>query len=310
VPKKRFIIGILLLLGFFECAYATTDDQAAIDNDGANAPPQEGNFALPAPQQPGPLLSFGQTIIGRNHVQLVYSEYDVIPQGGGGGNRNIELIYGLTDYTSLYFDYPLESNYSTRHSRFSSVNDAVLQLEHAFYTAGNTKYQDQATVVGLITLPLQSTTTFQMRSATNRYISVSYGAPAYFFGTTYNRSYVDWLGFVSPGILITPVSQGIKLGSQALYQAGLGHTIKTVPDRYIFSWLVEFQGQYTAKDQEYGYKIPDTGGNVIALAPSLWFSTKRLILQVGISLPVMQRLNGSQTKTNYSIAANITWTIA
>jgi hypothetical protein len=310
VQKKWILLVVIVCVVFFRLANATTDDQAAINDNGADSPPNVGNFALPAPQQPGPLLSFGQTLIGRNHVQIAYSNYTVIPRSGGGDNRNIELMYGFTDATALYFNYPLESNYSTRHSRFSSLNDAILQLEHAVYTAGNTNYQEQATVVGLMTLPLQSTTEVRLRSATNRHISVGYGAPVYFLGATYNRTYVDWLGFVSPGVLITSVSDNVKLGSQALYQAGLGHTIKTVTDRYIFLWLLEFQGQYTAKDEIFGNSLRDTGGNVISLAPSLWFSTQRLILQAGVNIPVMQHLNGNQTKTNYAIAAMLTWTIA
>ena len=306
MQTKWWFVAVILF-GFFGFAYATTDDQAAINDDGVDSPPNIGNFALPAPQQPGPLLSFGQTLIGRNHVQLAYNTYNVVPKSGGGNSRNMELFYGFTDTTSLYFNYPLESDSSTRTNRFSSLSDAILQLEHAVYTAGNTKYQEQATVVGLMTLPLQGTTQVRRRG---RVVSVGYGAPVYFLGATYNRTYVDWIGFVSPGYLITPVSENIKLGSQALYQAGLGRTIKTVPDKYIFLWLVEFQGQYTAKDQIMGRSLPNTGGNVISLAPSLWFSTQRLILQAGLNVPVMQHLNGNQSKMDYAIATTLTWTIA
>lgn len=308
MPKKWFFICVVLSFSYLRGAYAAIDEQAALNGSDVNSPPQEGNFALPTPQQPGPFLSFGQTLIDRNDLQLQYTNYTVTPKSNGGGNHNIGVIYGFTDTTDVFLNFPVESSYNTRATRSSGLADVFFQLEHAFYAAGTTKYQDQATIVGALTLPLQDSTTLRRRNFP-RPISVGYGSPVYFVGATYNRTSVDWLAFVSPGVLITTVSDHIQLGSQGLYQAGLGRVIKSVSDRYIFSGLLEFQGQYTAKDKEFGRRLPNTGGNIISLAPSLWLSTRHLILQAGVSLPVVQNLNGNQGKSDYSIAATVTWTI-
>lgn len=307
MQNKFIFIRAALLLGCFKCAYAAIDDQAALSGNDANSPPQEGNFALSAPQQPGPFLSFGQTLVDRNDVQIQYSDYTVVPQSSGGSNRNIAVTYGFSDTTDVYLNFPVESSYGVRVTRSSGLGDVLFQLEHAFYTAGNRKYQDQATVVGAITLPLQDASSLAKRNNPGQL--VGYGAPVYFVGATYNRTYVDWLAFASPGVLLTTVADHIQLGSQVFYQAGLGRVIKSVSNKYIFSGLLEFEGQYTAKDKFFGDSLANTGGDIIFLSPSLWLSTQHLILQVGVSFPVVQHLNGNQAKSDYALAAGVTWTI-
>ena len=73
--------------------------------------------------------------------------------------------------------------------------------------------------------------------------------------------------------------------------------------------LLELDGQYTTKDRVLGQNLPDTGGNIIGLTPSLWFSTPHLILQLGVGFPILQNLNGKQTKTDYYVAGSLSWTI-
>jgi hypothetical protein len=309
--KKIILLAQLVALGCSEPIYATTDEQAAIHNKGVDAPPNIGNFALPPPQQPGPLFSFGQTLVGKNILQLNYNTYIDYPRSGGGGGHDAAFIFGFTDSTSVYFDYRIEADYTTRRTHLTNVSDAILQLEHAFYSAGNATYQDQATVVGLITLPLHGSTDVTVRTSKDRLtqLTAGYGAPAYFLGTTFNRTGVNWLGFVSPGFLLTPTSDHIKLGSQAFYEAGIGHNLYSVTNKFILFGLLEFEGQYTEKDNVYGINVPDTGGSIFSLAPSLWLSTRHLILQAGVSFPVVQQLNGNQSALNYSFTGSVSWTI-
>ncbi len=126
---------------------------------------------------------------------------------------------------------------------------------------------------------------------------------------TYNRTYVDWLGFVSPGVLLTTSSNNVRLGSQFLYQAGIGRNIFAVSGQSILFGLLEFDGQYTEKEQLLGRDNPNSGGNVISLIPSISFSTKNTMTQVGVGFPIIQALYGNQKKMNYFIEANFAWTI-
>lgn len=323
-----YLTSLLLLSGLL---LAATDDLSVINQESEGSPPAIGNFALPSPQQPGPLMAFGQTLIGRNYLQFSLETFSPYHVGGAFDSVNASLIYGISDNTALYFSYPLQDDVQTRTHRRTGLLDATLQLEHAFYSAGNTHYQEQATWVGAVTLPINEASTHVIKTRDRRRreilrrggtkeeiistvitkstTNLEYGAPTFFGGATYNRTYVDWMGFVSPGFLLTTTSDHIRLGSQVFYQAGIGRNIYSITDQSILFGMLEFDGQYTAKDHIYEHYNPNSGGNVIALTPSIWFSMKSFIAQVGVGFPVLQNLNGNQTKMDYFIAANFSWTI-
>ena len=100
---KKNIVSCCLFL-YLGQALATSDNQAAVNHTGANAPPNTGNFALPSPQQPGPLISFGQTLIGRNHLQLETDSFGTFPGKGIFQNLNTAMTFGISDATSIQPD--------------------------------------------------------------------------------------------------------------------------------------------------------------------------------------------------------------
>lgn len=260
-------------------------------------PPSIGNFALPTSQQPGPLFSFGQTLIGKNSLQLTAQSFSPYHFGGAFDVVDGSLTYGFTDNTSVYFLYPIKSDYATRQIRRTAINDVVVQLEQSVYNQSTTHFQDQATVVGSISLPLSDANTL--------FAAKTFGAPSYFLGTTINRTTVDWLGFVSNGFMLTPTSNHVKLGSQLLYQAGVGRNILSVSEQSILTVVLECDGLYTEKNRVDGVIQPNSGSNYISLIPSLWFATKKFIINAGIGYPVVQHLNGNQNRTNYFLLGNL-----
>ncbi len=295
------MICLIILSALSEPIFSDTDNLAETEGVSIDSPPSEGNFALPSSQQPAPLMSFGQTLIDRNQLQFAFDTYSPYHFGGAFDNLNATLTYGITDSTALYFNYPIRANPETRGHHASALLDIVLQLEQAVYTTGNSQYQEQATIVGAVTLPT--------RDATTHRVPRGFGSPTFFWGMTYNRTYVDWLGFVSPGVLLTTSSNNVRLGSQFLYQAGIGRNIFAVSGQSILFGLLEFDGQYTEKEQLLGRDNPNSGGNVISLIPSISFSTKNTMTQVGVGFPIIQALYGNQKKMNYFIEANFAWTI-
>ena len=298
---KLFFIRILFIFSFSTPSFAANDELAANEGTSKGAPPSIGNFALRTSQQPGPLISLGQNIIDANQVLLTLATVSPFPNGGAFDIVNATLNYGFTDYTSLYFNYPLRADTAFNSHRSLRFLDVSLQIEHAFYAAGNNKFQDQATIVGGLTLPTHENSSIDKIDG--------FGAPSYFLGTTFNRTYVDWYLFASPGAVITTRSDNIKIGSQILYQAGVGHNIFSVKNKAMLFALLEFDGQYTQKNNLGGFIDYDSGGNVISLTPSISFNTNHTMTQIGIGFPVVQNLNGDQDKINYFIAANFTWTI-
>lgn len=262
----------------------------------AQSPPNIGNFALPDAQQPGPFLSFGQSIIGQNQVQIygVPSYLRIKPE------QYLSFytsgVYGLSDKAAFLVTVPNAVKYDNDISKSNGLGDLYFQGEYAFYEKLNYRYDEQMSLVGGVTLPTGSI---------NQDPSTGLGSVSYFLGGSYNRMSVNWLWFTSAGLTTISKHAGIELGNQYFYQMGVGRNIKSETGKFIFSGLLEVNGIYTNKNKFEGSVVPDSGGNLIYIAPSLWFSTQKLFLQLGVALPASQALNGEQRKINYNLLAAV-----
>lgn len=263
-------------------------------------PPRQGLYSLDASQMPGPFFSFGQNIIGKDIVITYFvpgyqktssaNYLDLIPS----------FVYGFSENASLYLVTPWALNYRDNEGNKSSgFSDSTAQLEYAFYDTCSLDSCGQATIVGGISYPTGSY---------NKSPPTSDGASNYLLGTTYNYTSLDWLWFISPGVQVSSKKNGVLPGPQYLYQFGIGHDIFSVKDKYIFAFVTEFDGQYGKKDRYRGELDHDSGGNTIYVTPSLWFSTNKLTLQLGVSLPVVQHLFGEQDKSKYYLSGTFGWT--
>lgn len=261
------------------------------------APPKIGNFALPTSQQPAALFGFGGNIIDKEEVQL-YFFADKLK-----GKQKIitdfipSVLFGITDSWSIFFNFPFTPLMRDRDHKSSGLEDFFVQLEYAFYTKPTCTYIDQATVVANITVPTGSI---------NKNPPTGFGAPTFFLGATYYHVMVDWFVFTSPGALITTSEHRTKIGDQFLYQFGFGRNIPS-PEGWIYAWMLEIDGQYTKKNRIRGILDDNSGGNVIFATPSLWISSKEVLLQFGVSFPLQQNLFGNQHKLDYVINLNFAW---
>lgn len=274
------------------------DDEVKVK--GEKEPPHIGNFALPYSQQIGPLVSFGQNTLMKNQVQLF-----LMPADYAGKNQHFvslapSVVYGITDELSILASLPLAVSYQYNNKRSAGLADAIVQLEYAFYSKSTAKYLDSATIVGNVFLPTGSS---------NKQPPTGFGSPAYFIGGTFARMYVDWYGFTSLGAQFTTSHSGTQFGDNYLYQFGLGRNICTIDHRWLFAWLVEANGTYTNDNRMRGHTDTNSGGNIVYITPSLWVSSKKLILQFGVGLPVVQNLHGHQNRENYLLIGNFGWTI-
>lgn len=294
------VVAFSLMFSISSICHAIGDDENKTNkNEKKEEPPKIGNFSLPASQQPGSLISFGENIFDKGTTQFsLVGDYfkgsarystDVIPA----------LLYCLTDTSSLLFTVPYAARYKEGDNRSSGIEDMNLQFEHAINTNSNKCYSDLATIVANVTFPTGSAT---------KTPPTGFGAPTYFLGGVFLRLYVDWYFLTSHGFLATTSHHGTKFGNQFLYQFGLGRNIAYISDKFIFDWLVELTGQYISRNKIMGEEDPNSGGNTVLLTPSLWFSTKRTIFQFGIGSPVVQHLFGVQRKNHYVLIGSFRWT--
>ncbi|MGC1182340.1 hypothetical protein [Legionella sp.] len=282
-----------------------------------NQPPSKGNFSLPSSQQPAPFFSFGQNIINKNQLTVSFNPSYLYSLTQRITEETPSILYGITDSASLLITIPYALNYKNGTQNLSGMGDVPIDLEYAFYSHENSKYSDQATIIFSTTFPLSNLKEISKKNNPGQRISgfsrenapSSFNAFSYFIGSTYARTLVDWYGFIAPGVLFIDEQHSIQQGTQYYYNMGIGHAINSKENKYLFLGLLELNGQYSDKTKLASHIVPNTGGSIIYLTPSLWFSTPKIIVQVGISLPVSQSWNGNQSDISYYTGGIITWTI-
>ncbi len=262
-------------------------------------PPKIGNFSLPSSQQPGSLISFGENIFDKGTVQINITSDYFYAKGKYSTDLMPNIIYAPSDTSSIYLAIPFAPKYKDNIFSSRGIEDIILQYEYAFYNTQNVSFTEQATVVTNLSIPTGSV---------SKYPTLGFGSPACFLGATFLRTCVDWLLFSSQGVNLTSRDNETKFGNALLYQFGIGRNIAYSSNKWIFNWALELTGQCIQKNIINSEKDPNSGGNVILLSPSLWYSTKNLILQMAVGKPIVQNLYGIQAKNKYVLFANIAWT--
>lgn len=288
------------LLVFFLLSTHVSARDDEVQQKGAKEPPHIGNFALPFSQQMGPLFSFGQNTLLKNQIQFFFIPTDFAGKSQHYVTLAPAVVYGVTNELSVLTSLPIAASYQYNNQHSAGLADAIAQLEYAFYSRSTSKYVEAATIVSNVSLPTGSS---------NKKPPTGFGSPAYFIGGTFSRMYVDWYGFTSLGAQFTTSHGGTQFGDNFLYQFGIGKNICTIDSRWLFAWILEADGTYTNNNRMHGHTDPNSGGNVVYMTPSLWVSSKKLILQAGVGLPVVQNLHGHQNRENYLLIADFGWTI-
>lgn len=260
-------------------------------------PPKIGNFSLPSSQQPSALFGFGGNIIDKGEAQLFFFADDFV-----GKQRTLcdlipGVLYGVTDEWSIFFNTPFTPIIQDGHRISRGLEDFFIQVEYAFYSQKFLTHTRQATVVFNVTAPTGSV---------HKDPPTGFGSPSFFLGLTYYHMTVDWFFFTSQGAILTTSKHRTKIGDQFLCQFGLGRSFASPPG-WIYAWMVELDGQYNRKNRFHGKTDHDSGGNAIFVTPSIWISSKDILLQFGVSVPVNQSLFGHQQKFDYALNLNFAW---
>lgn len=287
---------LIVIIFFFFTIKVCLNDIKAEDNNKSNTL-KIGNFSLKESQQPGPLLGLGEHVIDKGQIQFFLLTAALT----GKNNYKTEIVptivYGITNKLAILFETPFSPRSKEGINKSSGMEDMLLELEYAFYVKSNKYSTDQATIVSNVTFPTGSI---------HKNPKTGFGSPSFLLGLTYDHTTATWLYFGATGITLTTKHDSFKPGNQFLYQAGIGKNICTPPG-WIYAWIVEFIGLYSWKDSVNNRKDPNSGGNQIFIIPSLWASSEKLILQLGIGSPI-QHLFGNQFKQHLFLNFNFGWT--
>lgn len=258
---------------------------------------KEGNFALGSSQQPFPLFSFGQLIVDKGDF-LGYFFMDFFKgTQRKNSDASLSLLYGIRDDFSVLVSLPISAGQKYGNATSSGMEDIFVECEYEFFAHSQPTTYQAATVVGSISFPSGSAT---------KNPATGFGSPTFLIGFTLGHISVKWYAFISPGVILTTKNSYIKYGNQFLYQGGWGRNIES-PQGWIFMFMCEFLGQYSQRNTVQGMVDNNSGGNTFLILPSLWFSSKRFIGQVGAGWFAGQHLYGQQYKNKHVVAFTAGW---
>lgn len=285
MSKRLFLILMMFSLS-----------EAAREEEGETV--KEGNFALPASQQPAPLFSFGQNIVDAHDIiEYTYTDYqmgkhqklsDIVPS----------LLYGVSDKLSLYLNIPIATKFQVCQQKSSGLEDIFIQAEYLFFSRERPRNAFGSTAVATLFFPTGSST---------KNPTTGIGNFSFLFGSTLSYTSVESYVFISPFVALNLKKSGTKVGNQFYYQAGIGRNLIGDPDGWLITPMIEFYGIYAQKDRTNGVEDPNSGGNVFYLGPSLWATTKRFTGQAGIVVAATQQLNGQQNKQQCLFEVSLGW---
>ena len=162
-----------------------------------------GNFALPTSQQPAPLVSFGQLIIGKDVLQLYFMPFFFLGNDFYTTAVLTSMLYGITDDLVATIGVPVSPGNKNRNHHSSGLEDIFLGLEYAFYSTKSKCSTNQATVLAEVIFP----------SGNPRVDPpTGFGSPSFFIGGTFNHMTTIWAFFFSSGAFLTTQNDGIKFG--------------------------------------------------------------------------------------------------
>ncbi len=274
---------------------AATCARAHIDNE--ITPTPLGNLALPASQRPHHLFSFGQTNSDKGDFLG-----DVIASDLHGCQKRITecgalITYSVLDELAFTLIIPGALKIQEEEECSSGIEDISLLGEYAFAWHNHERSVGMGTVVLSIFFPTGSD---KKRPPTGL------GSVSCLTGITLTNIGVEWYTRAALGAILTTHNHGMKHGNIFLYHFGIGHNIPS-PQGWIFSGMLEILGRQIGQDKVDCLLDCATGSNSINLAPCLWVSSSRFIFQVGVSVPVYQRVAENVKKDRFLVAALVGW---
>ena len=170
-----------------------------------------GNFSVSVQSQIAPLVSFGQLLIGKNALLPQLSGAYTREHNGYLDEISPNVIYGIRDDLSLFFDVPFSPRSRSGSSHSSGIEDIFLQGEYGYYSRSRKNYTLEGTVVANVQFPTGSS---------GKDPATGNGSFTYFLGTTFAFLSQNWYAFLSPGVNLTTTHHGTRFGNSYLYQWG------------------------------------------------------------------------------------------
>ena len=149
-----------------------------------------------------------------------------------------------------------------------------------------------------VTVPVESERA-GVRTSPSAYASVATGYAS--------RAHYFWIG---GGYQKYADDLGDQLGDVKSYSVVYGHRPRALrldypkPD---FRFFVESVGEVTGKARQNDVAMPNTGGHVLMVGPTVLLLYKAYGIEGGVLFPIYQRTNGSQPEERFRFGVNVSY---
>lgn len=280
---------------------ALTITVLAQEND--SSPSQNSPTSFETIAAPGPLFSFGQNILKKNHKVISSAFYNI---SGLGREFNIlynSFLYGVTNDFSMLITIPVVPEHkisppsSNPTIKSHGISDLDIQGEYAAYRHISANALHAATVLARVTFP------------TSKLLVPFTGFTTYSIrlGYTLSHSSLRWYAYNTSSITFAPTYKHRKVGNIITYDFGLGY-IPIRRDTSYLAFLIELSGFYLQKTKVNKVIDPNSGRNLILLGPSIRWFYHKFTFQTGFQFPIADVLTGTQINTDYQLAVGIAYT--
>ncbi|HHH35599.1 MAG TPA: hypothetical protein ENK48_02060 [Gammaproteobacteria bacterium] len=204
----------------------------------------------------------------------------------------LELAYGLTGDWSLRAELP----YVDRDHGTSGLADVALATKYRFWRHDRLGVQETAAVLGKF--KLDSAGRARGTDSTDTIVGLAYGYES--------RRWYRWAALRYRFNGETPAR--LDRGDKVLLDLVGG--IRFRPSSYLepdWVWMVELNGERSARDRLQGRTVRDSGGSQWFLSPGVMWTLRNFAIKGGVQFAVASRLHGDQADSDYRARLELEW---
>ncbi len=249
-----------------------------------------------------PIFGTGPHTIYKDGIGLEMKYEREQSQYGYDQALHLHATYGLTPDWAVAVEIP-QLQKVEENQRAAGTGDVMLQTKWRFYRKDFAEgRQDQVALLAAVKLPTGDTESEP---------TLGSGSTDTIIGFTVGREsrtlyYFADLRYRMNGENDKKASLTLKKGNAWLYGASFG--FRPWLSEYWepgLVFLMELFGKQQAKNTLNNQALENTGGHSTFMGPSFLWSYKNWMATGGVSVPVMQNLNGEQEKQQYQFALGI-----
>ncbi len=172
------------------------------------------------------------------------------------------------------------------------IGNLGLLTKYRFYLDAGPDYQRSATVLGRVNFD----------TASNEQPALNSGTEEYEVGLALRQESNKWQYWSSARYRFNGEgTDDIDQGSKLRLDAAVGlrpEPLESINENDTV-WIVELNGEFTEKSDQYGMSLANTGGTEVFVSPGVYWSHRNVGIKGGVQIPVYEDLNGNQDESEY-----------